>query len=130
MIEPEIKRGASLIAIFPAELLQAHAQQGVRLSPINPGSREIALPRDVALQTVAALRGVGVVVLGGDALTIVDGLLEYSGNNWHCNKREGEDLAEYAARSLDDAVSFMSLFGPDEQTLFVLVLQGDKKISA
>lgn len=116
--------------IFPAELLQAHAQQGARLSLINPGSREIALPRDVALQTVAALRGSDVAVLGGDALTSVNGQLEYTGDNWHCAKREGEDSAAFAARSLDAAAAYVSLFGPEEKILFVLVLEGDDQISA
>lgn len=116
--------------MFPAELLQAHAQQGVRLSLINPGSREIALPWNVALQTVAALRGGDVAVLGGDALTTVNGRLEYTGDNWHCAKREGEDSAAFAARSLDAATAYVSLFEPEEKILFVLVLESEGQISA
>lgn len=116
--------------MFPAELLQAHAQQGVRLSLMNPGSREIALPKDVALNTVEALRRSDVAVLGGDALTVVNDRLEYTGDNWYCTKREGEDSAAFAARSLDAAAAYVSLFGPEEKVLFVLVLEGDDQISA
>ena len=116
--------------MFPADLLQAHAQQGVRLSLINPGSREIALPQNLALDTVAALRGSDVAVLGGDALTTVNGRLEYTGDNWHCARREGEDSATFVARSLDTAAAYVSLFGPEEKILFVLVLEGEDQISA
>ena len=57
---------------------------GIRLDQINVGSREVAFPRDVALDALRLLNETSIAVLGGDVLRFVDGKLEYSYANGYC----------------------------------------------
>ena len=110
---------------LPEAYTQIQTQKGLPLAALNPNSREVALPRQSALEALSTLKGSRVAVLGGDVLTQKDGLLKYVYANWFCAKQNGESLDEYAERSLRYASSYVSSFTPanDFEPLFVFVLE-------
>ena len=82
---------------------------GRSLSEINPGSEEVALNADDALQAIEILKKNSTTpVLGGDVLTNNNKELIYAyqfwGNeyhclNWYCEKKDDESIEEYINRS-------------------------------
>lgn len=88
-------------------------EKGRPLSEINPGSEEVALNVDDALQALNLLGVDQVVILGGDILSEKDnGSLvyayqlwgsEYACLDWYCDKLVNESQEEYAKRSYNFA---------------------------
>lgn len=83
-------------------------EKGRPLSEINPGSDEIALTVDDALQALELLKDSQTVILGGDILSEENGGLvyayqlwgeEYIYLNWYSDKQDNESQAEYCTRS-------------------------------
>jgi hypothetical protein len=84
-------------------------EKGRPLLEINPGSDEIALTTDDALQALDLLDGNQISILGGDILSEKeDGSLiyayqlwgsEYHYLNWYCDKSNSENQEDYAKRS-------------------------------
>jgi Immunity protein 40 len=109
---------------IPESFTQLALMQGVKLSAINPGSQEVALPRGLAIQALNCLVGTSVGVAGGDVLKISNGGLEYVYANWHCDQRGGETSQQYADRSVRQAIDYVKNFAPagGYEPLFVLVL--------
>ncbi len=83
--------------------------RGRPLAEINPGSDEMALSAQDALQAIELLKSKQMPVLGGDILSIDHrGKLiyayqlwgmEYHSLNWYCDKSENENYSEYCKRS-------------------------------
>ncbi|NQD71519.1 hypothetical protein HP439_12370 [Sphingobacterium shayense] len=74
-------------------------EKGKPLSEINPGSDEITLAVDDALQTIELLKDNQIAILGGDILSEDSGELiyayqlwgeEYQYLNWYCDRIENE----------------------------------------
>lgn len=87
--------------------------KGHSLASINPGSDELALNVEDALQAIELLKVASTPILGGDILTCnSEGLIyayqswgsEYHYLNWYCDKSEDETKEEYQERSFDTAV--------------------------
>ncbi|MCD8032140.1 MAG: immunity 40 family protein [Bacteroides sp.] len=88
-------------------------EHGRSLSEINPGSTEIALTVEDALQAVDLLNGTHSPVLGGDILSEdKNGELIYAYQlwdegyhylNWYCNKEKDESQEDYIIRSYREA---------------------------
>jgi hypothetical protein len=83
-------------------------EKGKPLSEINPGSDEIALMVNDALQALELLRDSQTAVLGGDILSEENNELiyayqlwgeEYQYLNWYCDKNDNESKADYLQRS-------------------------------
>lgn len=83
-------------------------EKGNTLSEINPGSDEIALAVDDALQALELLRESQMVILGGDILSKENNDLvyayqlwgeEYQYLNWYCDKNDNESKGAYMQRS-------------------------------
>lgn len=88
-------------------------EKGRPLSEINPGSEEVALNVDDALQALNLLGVDQVVILGGDILSEKEnGSLvyayqlwgsEYACLDWYCDKLVNESQEDYAKRSYNSA---------------------------
>jgi hypothetical protein len=84
-------------------------EKGRLLSEINPGSDEIALTVNDALEALHLLNGSQIVVSGGDILSEKkNGELiyayqlwgeEYICLNWYCEREDNESQEDYAQRS-------------------------------
>ncbi|PGH39588.1 MAG: hypothetical protein CRN43_08130 [Candidatus Nephrothrix sp. EaCA] len=83
-------------------------EKGKPLSEINPGSDEIALTVNNALQALELLIDSQTAILGGDILSEENNELayayqlwgeEYQYLNWHCDKNDNESKADYLQRS-------------------------------
>ncbi|TYR31205.1 hypothetical protein FXV77_21380 [Sphingobacterium phlebotomi] len=83
-------------------------EKGRPLSEINPGSDEIALAVDDALQAIELLKDIQTAILGGDILSEDSGELiyayqlwgeEYHYLNWYCDRIDNESEDDYLKRS-------------------------------
>ncbi|MBN9352264.1 MAG: hypothetical protein J0H55_16410 [Chitinophagaceae bacterium] len=83
-------------------------EKGIPLSEINPGSDEVALTVNDALQALDLLRNSKTAILGGDILSEENNELiyayklwgeEYQYLNWYCNKDDNESKIDYLQRS-------------------------------
>lgn len=83
-------------------------EKGRPLSEINPGSDEIALAVDDALQAIELLKDIQTAILGGDILSEDSGELiyayqlwgeEYHYLNWYCDRIDNESEDDYLRRS-------------------------------
>src|SRR6478609_6483987 len=83
-------------------------ERGRSLEEINPGSDEIALKLDDALQAIDLLQDAQSPILGGDILSDESGKLVYTYENWYCEKQEKENHAEYCLRSNNIAKSYLT----------------------
>lgn len=110
--------------MLPSRYVEISDSLGIRLDQINIGSREVAFPRDVALDALSQLDETSIAVLGGDVLRLLGGKLEYVYANWYCNRLEHEEPRVYAERSRREAASYVKNFrGVGEfEPLFVFVL--------
>ena len=91
--------------------------KGRALSVINPGSDEVALSVDEALEAIGLLEDSQLPVLGGDILSTESGRLIYAYQlwgsgyhclSWYCDKLENESDAAYAVRSYELAKKAIS----------------------
>jgi hypothetical protein len=82
-------------------------EKGKPLSEINPGSDEIALTIDDALQALELLKDSKVTILGGDILSEEKNELvyayqlwgdEYIYLNWYCDRMKNESEEDYLSR--------------------------------
>lgn len=85
--------------------LQEH---GRSLSEINPGSDEIALQIDDALQAIELLQEANTAILGGDVLTNESGTLVYTYENWYCDKLSNDTQEKYRIKSYTTAKAYMN----------------------
>jgi hypothetical protein len=87
-------------------------EKGRPVSEINPGSDEIALAVDDALQAIELLENSQTAILGGDVLSEDKGELiyayqlwgeEYHYLNWYCDRMDNESEDVYLKRSYNIA---------------------------
>lgn len=87
-------------------------EKGRPVSEINPGSDEIALTIDDALQAIELLKDNQTAILGGDILSEDNGELiyayqlwgeEYHYLNWYCDRIDNENDDNYLKRSYNIA---------------------------
>lgn len=83
-------------------------EKGKPLSEMNPGSDEIALTVNDAIQALEILKESQTVIFGGDILSEEDSKLiyayqlwgeEYQCLNWYCDKNDDESQTDYIQRS-------------------------------
>lgn len=77
------------------------------LSEINPGSDEIALTIDEALEAIELLQRTQSAILGGDILSDESGKLVYTYENWYSEKEDSVSQADYANKSYDVAKKYI-----------------------
>ena len=119
-----------------SEYLDFVKSQGRPLTEINPGSDEIAISADEALEAIEILKGNELPILGGDVLSTDSGKLTYAHQlwgseyhylNWYCDELDNESKAEWSKRScevakkaINEAVAVSQKLGKD--CLIVLVV--------
>lgn len=86
------------------------------------GVRNWALEREVALKALEQLSTVGVAVLGGDVYVVKGNRVESNYDNWYCNRGAGEADADFVARSIANARSYIANYQASaENVLFAIV---------
>lgn len=93
------------------------ASQGLSIAEINPGSKEMALRVDNALEAIELLKDSQMPILGGDIITSNAGRLiyayqlwgsEYHYLDWYCEKSNNETNISYCIRSYEVAKEAIS----------------------
>ncbi len=90
------------------------------------GLQEVAWTKSATLELLGQLKGQTVVVLGGDVYCVALGSPTPTYENWSCERRLGENLAGYSARSQQEAVAFVRAYPDLPETLFSLVLDEEE----
>lgn len=83
-------------------------ERGKPLSEINPGSDELALKIDDALQAIELLQDTQSAILGGDILSDESGKLTYTYENWYIEKMDNESQIDYVERSYEIARNYIN----------------------
>ena len=112
-----------------SEYLDFVRSKGRPLAEINPGSDEIALSANEALEAIGLLKANETPILGGDILSTDSGKLiyayqlwgsEYHYLNWYCDELENEsktDLSkrsyEVAQKAIKEAIEISNKLGKD-----------------
>lgn len=71
---------------------------------------EIAYPQEEALKVLSTIKQECIPVLGGDVLTIINGIPTYTYDGWSCNRNENETLKDYVERSYNVAYKYISQY--------------------
>lgn len=90
------------------------------------GIRDIALERADALRAVEILRNASLPILGGDVYLKRGNKVESAYADWHSDRRSGEELDAYFARSWTTTEDYIKRYPqpPDGTPLFSLVVGG------
>ena len=108
----------SIILSEVNEILKA----GHSLSEI--GVNNWALPYDKALNALPQFEKWGIPVLGGDVCESIDGIFQYTCDNWYCDQEDTESNSDFVIRSVEKAKTFILNFKTEyaDRTSFALVL--------
>ena len=99
-------------------------EKGRPLSEINPGSDELALKIDDALEAIESLQNTQSAILGGDILLDDLGKLTYTYENWYSEKIPNESHIDYCNRSYDIASNYLhALLKRDGDNRYVVIVQ-------
>lgn len=84
------------------------------------GIQDRAWPFERTSTLLRELAGTGIAVLGGDVYDLTSGRAVPTYDNWHCDRRPHETFGQYAARSLDTALAYVSQYSfPTDRSLWV-----------
>jgi hypothetical protein len=96
---------------------------GRPLTEINPGSDELALELEDALEAIKFLENTNLAILGGDILSDISGKLIYTYENWYCEKMVHEAHSDYCNRSYMIAKNYISnLIKKNSKKLYVVLV--------
>lgn len=84
-------------------------QKGIPLSSINEGSDEFAIEVKDYQELVSIIKKINIPILGGDVLILND-YLEYTGDNWYCEKNTDESEVDYISRSLTISETYLNYY--------------------
>lgn len=91
--------------LIPESYREIERTKGRSLEEVH--SDGVAFTRVDILQALHLLKGTQAGVLGGDVLRVENGRLRYTHDSWHTDKRSGEDIREYLARSIAEAETYI-----------------------
>ncbi len=98
--------------LIPESYRQIEKARGRSLEEIHCNG--VAFTRLDILEALECLRGTHAGVLGGDVLAVVNGKLRHTYDSWHADKRHGEDILKYLARSIAEAEKYIRNY-PDPE---------------
>jgi hypothetical protein len=102
--------------LIPEAYREIEKTRGRSLQEIH--SNGAAFTRVDVLEALESLKGTHAGVVGGDVLRIVDGKLCCTYDSWHTDKRSGEDIGEYLARSIARAETYIRNYSdPEDGTI-------------
>lgn len=98
----------------------------IRGFPIDNGiGTMFGFKKDDALVALAMLKLANIAILGGDVFIINGAKAQPAYANWSCNPSNGEIAADFVSRSHISAHDYIVNYSQPEQSLFVLVPNGD-----
>jgi hypothetical protein len=102
--------------LIPEPYREIEKTKGRSLQEIHSGG--VAFTRHDILEALGCLKGTHAGVFGGDVLRVVDGQLRYTYDSWHADKRPGEDIWKYLARSIAEAETYIQKYpDPEDGTI-------------
>ena len=112
---------------LPTELPISEALRAYAIPLDHLGDREVAWPRDKALEIVCVLQGTTWAVLGGDVLVQRDGAFRHSYDNWYSDRRPDEAALDFVGRSHRETRDYIERY-QEKETLVSYVLVFDRCI--
>lgn len=115
---------------IPDLFLRFVAENGRKLSEINPGSTELALTPSEAIIAVGFLSASQVAILGGDVLSDSNGKLSYIYENWYCEQSPEEAPLDFIRRSQTVALKFIEeLVKRKDPNLFIVLVISESDLT-
>jgi len=112
---------------LPANLPIAEAIRSSAIPLDHLGVREVAWPRDTALEIVSVLQGTAWAILGGDVLIQRDGAFRHSYDNWYSDRRSDETASDFVTRSHRETRNYIQRY-PEKDAPISYVLVFDQCI--
>jgi hypothetical protein len=103
--------------IWPIPVI-AILNQGFSLEEI--GIENWAFKKSDALIAINKLARIGVPVIKGDILELMDGSIEKNYDGWECEFQSGEPIIDFIKRSMYQAIDYIEDYPTDANILFVL----------
>ena len=73
-----------------------------------------------ALIAINELARIGVPIIKGDVLELMDGAIEKNHDGWECQFQSGEPIIDFIGRSMNQAMDYIEDYPSDPNILFVL----------
>jgi len=87
------------------------------------------LNKKQALEALNKFKKLGIAVLGGDVVKIIDGLPTYSCECWVCDKYKDESFKDYSIKSILKAKKYIENYKNTDNTRYVLIaLEEDQRL--
>jgi hypothetical protein len=72
------------------------------------------LQKNEALDALAKFAELQVPILGGDVCELIDGIVQYNYDNWHCEQLQGESKSAFIARSIEKAKRYIENYETED----------------
>jgi len=79
-----------------------------------------AFKKPDALIAINKLSRIGVPIVKGDVLELIEGSLEINYDGWECAFHSGEPIIDFIRRSMHEAIDYIEDYPTDPNILFVL----------
>ena len=88
----------------------------------NFGINNWALKKEQVLDLLNEFKSYNFIILGGDIIKLKKEGVEYTYDNWYCNKQKNEAFEDFCKRSIDITVSYLSNYPfSKENELFIIL---------
>lgn len=89
------------------------------------GIRNWALEKEKALNAMTQFVELQVPILGGDVCELIDGIIQYNYDSWHCEPIDGEPKINFVARSVEKAKQYIESYkSKDPDKIFFAFVPG------
>jgi hypothetical protein len=78
------------------------------------GVNNWALNKNEALSALNKFAEIQVPILGGDVCELMDDIIQYNYDNWHCEQIQGEANPEYILRSIKEARRYIEAYNAND----------------
>ena len=89
------------------------------------GINNWALTKEQVLDLLNEFKRYNVIILGGDIIKLKKEDVEYTYDNWSCNKRKKETCEDYCKRSIDTTVHYLSNYPFSKESKLFITLTID-----
>jgi hypothetical protein len=80
----------------------------IDLSPMGVSS--VAFTKENALLILKIIRQENIPILGGDVCFVINGKIQYTGDNWSFSKKDDETLRQYTERSYQATFDYITKY--------------------
>ena len=102
---------------WPTKILEI-LKAGFSLQEI--GIDNWAFKKSDALIAINKLARIGVPIVKGEVLELMEGSLEINYDGWECAFQSGEPIIDFIRRSMNEAIDYIEDYPSDPNILFIL----------